>query len=138
MSTRQVVLTVLNGDLRGRAYVFEKPMRCVIGRSRDCEISLASTADFAGISRHHCALEINPPQASVSDLGSLNGTFVNDERVGGRKAELMPGHTSDYDHTCLELRNDDVLRVGDIHFRVSIIEPAFVESPGQQTPVASA
>jgi len=135
MSTRQVVLTVLNGDLRGRAFVFDKPMRCVIGRSRDCEISLASTADFAGVSRHHCALDINPPQVSICDLGSLNGTFVNDERVGGRTGERMPGQTSDYDHVCLELRNDDVLRVGDISFRVSIIEPAFVNNVSRPVPV---
>lgn len=129
MNNRQVVLTVLNGDLRGRAFVFEKPMRCVIGRSRDCEISLATTADFAGVSRHHCVMDINPPHVSVCDLGSLNGTYVNDERVGGRTGERKPGQTSDYEHVCLELRNDDVLRVGDIRFRVSIIEPALVSCP---------
>jgi len=138
MSTHQVVLTVLNGDLRGRAFVFEKPMRCVIGRSRDCEISLATTEDFAGVSRHHCVMEINPPHVSICDLGSLNGTFVNDERIGGRTGARLPGQTSDYDHVCLELRNDDVLRVGDISFRVSIIEPAFVNNADRHAPIECA
>lgn len=135
MNNRQVVLTVLNGDMRGRAFVFEKPMRCVIGRSRDCEVSLAQTADFAGVSRHHCVMEINPPHVSVCDLGSLNGTYVNDERIGGRTGERKPGQTSDYEHVCLELRNDDVLRVGDISFRVSIIEPALVSCALRNAPL---
>jgi serine/threonine-protein kinase len=138
MSTRQVVLTVLNGDLRGRAYVFNQPMRCVIGRSRDCEISLAKTKDFAGVSRHHCVMEINPPHVSICDLGSLNGTFVNNEQVGGRTSERLPDQTSDYGHECLELRNDDVLRVGDISFRVSIIEPSFVQSASRPAPIECA
>jgi serine/threonine-protein kinase len=138
MSTRQVVLTVLNGDLRGRAYVFDQPMRCVIGRSRDCEISLAKTKDFAGVSRHHCVMEINPPHVSICDLGSLNGTFVNNEQVGGRTSERLPDQTSDYGHECLELRNDDVLRVGDISFRVSIIEPSLVQSASRPAPIECA
>jgi pSer/pThr/pTyr-binding forkhead associated (FHA) protein len=138
MSTRQVVLTVLNGELRGRAFVFDKPMRCVIGRSRDCEICLAKTSAFAGVSRHHCVMEINPPHVCICDLGSLNGTFINEERVGGRTGERLSEQTSDYEHVCLELRNDDVLRVGDINFRVSIIEPSFVRSASRQAPLECA
>ena len=126
MNTWQVVLSVINGALHGRAYVFERSSRCVIGRSKDCEITLASAGDFAGISRHHCLLEVNPPYVSVRDLGSLNGTYVNNERIGGRTTEMTPEQCAAYDYASRELRNGDVLRVGDIHFRVSIIEPAYV------------
>jgi len=126
MNTWQVVLSVINGDLRGRAYVFERPLRCVIGRSKDCELSLAKAADFAGVSRHHCLLEINPPHVTVRDLGSLNGTYINNERIGGRAGSAMPEESVTCEHLPRELHNDDVLRVGDIHFRVSVIEPSIL------------
>jgi eukaryotic-like serine/threonine-protein kinase len=124
MNTWQVVLSVINGDLRGRAYVFERPLRCVIGRSKDCELSLAKTADFAGVSRHHCLLEINPPHITVRDLGSLNGTYVNNERIGGRAGNVSAEESNSCAFLPRELHNDDVLRVGEIHFRVGIIEPS--------------
>ena len=135
MTTWQIVLTVINGDLRGRAFIFETPMRCVIGRASDCEISLAKTEDFAGISRHHCALDIQPPHVSVRDLGSLNGTYVNDQRIGGRNRHMSPEECSAHEYVARELNNDDVLRVGDISFRVSVIEPALVSSQVQCAPI---
>jgi pSer/pThr/pTyr-binding forkhead associated (FHA) protein len=136
MNTWQVVLSVINGDLRGRAYVFERPLRCVVGRSKDCELSLAKTADFAGVSRHHCLLEINPPHITVRDLGSLNGTYINNDRIGGRPGHMTPDESFAYESIPRELHNDDVLRVGDIHFRVSVIEPSIVTSPVEAIPVA--
>jgi pSer/pThr/pTyr-binding forkhead associated (FHA) protein len=128
MNTWQVVLSVINGDLRGRAYVFERPLRCVIGRSKDCEISLAKAADFAGVSRHHCLLEINPPHITVRDLGSLNGTYINNERIGARAGHQSAEDSAACEFLPRELHNDDVLRVGDIHFRVSVIEPSILSS----------
>ncbi|CAN5359530.1 hypothetical protein BH10PLA2_BH10PLA2_28430 [soil metagenome] len=136
MNTWQVVLSVINGDLRGRAYVFERPLRCVVGRSKDCELSLAKTADFAGVSRHHCLLEINPPHITVRDLGSLNGTYINNDRIGGRPGHKSPDESSTYDSIPRELHNDDVLRVGDIHFRVSVIEPSILSGHVEAIPVA--
>jgi eukaryotic-like serine/threonine-protein kinase len=138
MSTWQVVLSVINGDLRGRAYVFERPSSCVIGRSKDCDIGLSKTEDFAGISRHHCQLEIKPPHVSVRDLGSLNGTYVNNERIGGRTAHMKPEQSSVSEYVSRQLRNDDVLRVGDIHFRVSIIEPSLVAGRPEAAPLECA
>ncbi len=40
-------------------------------------------------SRNHCLLEIAPPRCFLRDLGSTNGTFVNNERV--REAFLKDG-----------------------------------------------
>ena len=137
MNTWQVVLSVISGDLRGRAYVFERPLRCVVGRSKDCELSLAKASDFAGVSRHHCLLEINPPHITVRDLGSLNGTFINNERIGGRAGHLTPEASASCDFVPRELHSDDVLRVGDIHFRVSVIEPSFLSGHAEAVAVGS-
>jgi hypothetical protein len=45
--------------------------------------ALTLPAGIAGVSRSHCTLELNQGQAIVMDH-STYGTFVNDERVGGR------------------------------------------------------
>ena len=47
----------------------------MIGRSEDAQFCLPHDRFF---SRHHCILEIAPPQAFLRDLGSTNGTFVNE------------------------------------------------------------
>jgi pSer/pThr/pTyr-binding forkhead associated (FHA) protein len=52
-------------------------------------------AGVAGVSRAHCTLESRDGRSFVTDH-STYGTFVNDERIGGR----------------LELRAGDVLRLG--------------------------
>ncbi len=50
----------------------------MIGRSEDSHFCLPHDRFF---SRHHCIVEIAPPQAFLRDLGSTNGTFVNGLRV---------------------------------------------------------
>jgi serine/threonine-protein kinase len=50
----------------------------MIGRSEDSHFCLPQDKYF---SRHHCILEIAPPQCFLRDLGSTNGTFVNGIRV---------------------------------------------------------
>jgi len=49
----------------------------IIGRSDDCQIRVRS----AGMSRKHCEVLIDGGSVSVRDLGSSNGTFVNQEQV---------------------------------------------------------
>lgn len=48
----------------------------VIGRAADCDLQLASPL----VSRHHCALVVKDG-VRLRDLGSRNGTHVNEDRV---------------------------------------------------------
>jgi len=42
--------------------------------------------DAAGVSRHHARITVNGHDAALEDLGSKNGTIVNDTAVSGRVA----------------------------------------------------
>lgn len=71
--------------------------RCMIGRGEDCEVRL----DSKGVSRHHALLIRTKTSVSIEDLKSVNGTYVNYERV-----------------TRCELKPDDVIVIGDFQIRV--------------------
>ena len=74
----RVTLRVIAGPQTGRVFTFEQHETFMIGRSEDAQFCLPQDRYF---SRHHCIMEIAPPQCFLRDLGSLNGTFVNGIRV---------------------------------------------------------
>ncbi len=51
----------------------------LIGREEDCH--LRPTSEL--VSRHHCAITVDDYTVQLRDLGSTNGTFVNEQRVNG-------------------------------------------------------
>ena len=74
----RVTLNVVAGPQTGRSFTFDQHDTFMIGRSEDAHFCLPQDRFF---SRHHCIVEIAPPQAFLRDLGSTNGTFVNGLRV---------------------------------------------------------
>jgi len=55
------------------------PGENILGREGEGIILVKSTT----VSRRHARIVIDPKGAMVEDLGSKNGTYVNDQRVGG-------------------------------------------------------
>ena len=53
------------------------PAGLTIGRTPPSELLLASP----DVSRRHCRIDIQDERATVTDLGSSNGTFVNGARI---------------------------------------------------------
>jgi DNA-binding winged helix-turn-helix (wHTH) protein len=49
----------------------------ILGRAPDAEIWI----DVAGVSRHHARIRVDGPRATVEDLGSKNGTFLQGQPV---------------------------------------------------------
>ena len=49
-----------------------------MGRSRFVHCPVP---EDSALSRDHFLIEINPPRCEIRDLGSTNGTFVNERRV---------------------------------------------------------
>jgi serine/threonine-protein kinase len=74
----RVTLRVIAGPQTGRTFTFDQHDTFIIGRSEDSHFCLPHDRYF---SRHHCIIEIAPPQAFLRDLGSTNGTFVNGIKV---------------------------------------------------------
>src|ERR1700704_1614915 len=74
----RVVLDVLQGPRQGRSFVFDRHDTFIVGRSRFVHCSVP---EDSALSRDHFLIEINPPRCEVRDLGSTNGTFVNERRV---------------------------------------------------------
>lgn len=68
----------------------------VIGRDPKCQLRPASSV----ISKQHCAITSRDGNVSIQDFGSLNGTFVNDQKV----TDEQP------------LKNGDRLRIGPLMF----------------------
>jgi hypothetical protein len=69
-----------------------------IGRSRDCDLILYDTY----LSTRHARLTNDEGDLSIEDLGSTNGTYVNQELVKGR----------------VHLERGDVVQVGGVLFEV--------------------
>jgi eukaryotic-like serine/threonine-protein kinase len=94
----RVTLHVVAGPQTGRDFTFDQHDTFLIGRSEDSHFCLPHDRFF---SRHHCILEIAPPQAFLRDLGSTNGTFVNGIRA--ETAHLKHGDRIQGGETVLEV-----------------------------------
>jgi pSer/pThr/pTyr-binding forkhead associated (FHA) protein len=95
----EVRLRVVGGKNAGQ----ELPVsgsRFVIGRAEGCQLRAKSPA----IAERHCELELAPGLVRLHDLGSSEGTFVNDERVSGSR----------------DLKIGDQLRVGPLTFELCL------------------
>jgi serine/threonine-protein kinase len=116
----KINLTVTEGPLTGKEFGFEGPAICTVGRANDCYLRLPSEEGYLNVSRHHCWLDIDPPNIRVRDLGSMNGTYVNGVKIGQRQ-QLILAEEVDIPHSLVyRLKDGDRLRVGETVFRVDI------------------
>ena len=72
----EAFLVVIYGDDIGRRIALGSEP-CSMGRSSRCEVHL----DQESVSRNHARIARSGPHFVVRDLGSTNGTYVNDELV---------------------------------------------------------
>jgi serine/threonine-protein kinase len=117
----RIVLTAIEGPLRGREFALHGKTLCVLGRGMDCTLRLPELDSSA--SRRHCLLDVAPPVCEVRDLGSLNGTFVNGEPVGRRRRGEPTGRRLHLDEPGYPLVEGDELRVGQTVFHVHVDSP---------------
>lgn len=96
-------LIVATGKSAGRSIAVKKNT-LLIGRAEECDIRPLSE----DVSRRHAAVHVGPADVWVEDLGSRNGTFVNNEKIAAKTKVV----------------NGDLIRVGALELTVSCSEPA--------------
>jgi len=73
-------LEIIAGDAKGRKVaVADKPL--VVGRQSDCDIILLNDAL---VSRKHAQFTVDGSQIFVENLSSLNGVYVNKEKISAK------------------------------------------------------
>ncbi|HZC29400.1 MAG TPA: DUF1707 and FHA domain-containing protein [Gaiellaceae bacterium] len=77
----------------------------VLGRARDCDCILGDPT----VSRRHALLRRHGGRWSLSDLGSLNGTWVNGRRAVG-EVEVRPGDEVSFGDATFRLAADSLRR----------------------------
>jgi pSer/pThr/pTyr-binding forkhead associated (FHA) protein/tetratricopeptide (TPR) repeat protein len=90
----------LDDPVRGRRFELKKGEN-IIGRLEECDVPILD----GSVSRQHSRLVFTRDRLTVTDLGSSNGTFVNDTRID-----------------MAELAHKDRLRSGNINFDVELPE----------------
>jgi len=90
-------LVANNGPQAGRKYEL-KGDKSILGRHPDCHVVI----EVGAVSRNHCHVIHEGNEYKVEDLGSRNGTFLNDEpeKINGRRP----------------LKVGDVIRVCEVSF----------------------
>jgi diguanylate cyclase (GGDEF)-like protein len=78
------VLIVIRGIPQGKRFLLEGPSTFVVGRGKGVDIQV----DDANVSRQHAQITIEGDYIYVVDMGSRNGTFVNDEPIGKERIAL--------------------------------------------------
>jgi pSer/pThr/pTyr-binding forkhead associated (FHA) protein len=106
----QARLVVVGGDVKTSEIKLRLP--CTVGRGRGSAIVLAHPL----VSRQHCEIYEVDGQLMVRDLGSLNGTFINNQRIG-EAAPLPP---------------NELLTIGTVTFR-AVYDPS-ASSPESEEP----
>lgn len=90
-------LVVMRGDSKGRVFELEEGSNLIGRWDPDSgsfpEVDLEAEDIEAKISRKHAVIERDGLKASLEDIGSLNGTFINrgPRLESGKKVELENG-----------------------------------------------
>jgi hypothetical protein len=130
----KVTLTITQGKLAGQSFPFDQYATCIVGRAPDCHPALPDDEAHRNVSRHHCLLEISPPNIRVRDFGSMNGTYLNGERIGKREAGQTPEEAAKVSFPQRDLKDADEIKVGETVFRVAVYAPAACGECGAEIP----
>jgi serine/threonine-protein kinase len=130
----KIMLRIIKGGLEGRDFAFAERTTCLIGRADDCQLRLPEDEHHRTISRHHCLVDINPPDVRIRDFGSLNGTFVNGQKIGQRHPDQTPEEAALVPFREHDLKDGDEIALDRTVFRVGIELPFLCEGCSREIP----
>ena len=123
-SGASVSLSLVDGRGERSEFVFDERSTCLIGRGEDCSPRLPNDEHHRSVSRHHCMLDINPPDVRIRDFGSRNGTFVNGVKIGQRDPSQSAAQGRAPGRHEQDLRDGDEVRLGrSVAFRINVVVP---------------
>lgn len=94
---------ILSGMLGHKPVRFElKPGRQVLGRSSACDIVLQDPA----VSKEHAEIDVSGQVITLRDLGSRNGTFINETQLSG-EAVVGSGDSIRLGHMVLRVKDQE-------------------------------
>ena len=108
-------LVVVGGEAKTAEIKLKLPT--VVGRGRDASLTLPHPL----VSRQHCEIFDSDGKLFVRDLGSLNGTYVNNERIEGER----------------ELPSGVLLTIGTVTFRAVYEDQPDLLPPAAAAPMAT-
>src|SRR5256714_13443966 len=94
-----LILEIVEGGEAGR----QVPLESVVGVGREASLPI-HLEDDSQVSRRHARFTAQSGQAVVEDLGSTNGTYVNDQPIHSPRP-LNPGDKVRVGLTVIELRS---------------------------------
>jgi hypothetical protein len=112
-------LVILNQGMTGRTFELNIE-RTTVGRVEDNTFQIAD----GSVSSHHAEIILRGSEILIRDLGSTNGTFINNEKI--TETVLKPGQT---------------LRFGQVELKIDDGKPVSAPpppAPGVPAPVATA
>ena len=115
--SNKVHIAITAGPMTGKAFTFEEHDTFLFGRLEECHCRLP---DDGQVSRRHFIVEVNPPDARIRDFGSLNGTHVNEKKIGSREKGETPEQGQKRKYPEVDLKDGDVIKVGQTVLTVTI------------------
>lgn len=113
----KVTLKVVAGPFAGKTFRFKKHDTLILGRAPDCHVRLV---DDPYVSRHHFFIEASPPEVRIRDLGSMNGTYVNGQKCGGRLFQESVEEGKRRTFPEVDLADGDQIQVGKTVLNVQV------------------
>ena len=113
-NTEDAVLIANSGSLNGHQWIIDKDL--VIGRDADCDIVIPDRQ----VSRHHARIVYSGNGILIEDLGSKNGTYLNNQAVT-EPSKLIEADeiTIAFTQTFLFLSTDATLPLSDLPAEIS-------------------
>ena len=104
------------GQGRERTFALDREIS-IVGRDHKCHLRIP----LSNVSREHCRIELDQGLVYLRDLGSTNGTYVNNRRVD-EIVTLVAG---------------DVIQIASVQFTVHLPGPLHESTPDTQYPLDS-
>jgi len=108
------VFGVIEGEQTGVEYAFSEVGTYLVGRSRNCGLTIPREIDPT-LSRFHCSISLTEQRVMIRDLGSSNGTYVNEVQLESSSTDTTESRAI---KAAVVLKNGDIVRLGNTVFKL--------------------